>query len=342
VAITYAVNTVDSVASSATIVSGTLTVLSTSVITVIFSGADNGNFGTCTIANSGTALSWNSIAVTNTASNCKVQGWWAFGDANGNRTVTVTHSFNSKPRRLNSIVHEGADQTTPIPAGKVLSGVNAADVSNSMTPTNANGSALWLAVADWNQTNTFAAIANCSKEVADSDVAGEYTTCLLRPTTQPRTDGSAFTLGETDTGAKNAYIAFEVVAAATAPSLNVGDRVLDSGLAVLDTECDKVFVCSTLPTTYTEATSTYALGNKNWGAGNAFGSPAAKSGGGRQVTSVAITDGSITANGTVAAWAAVDTANSRLLASGGLNGGKAVTNGQVFTLSALTLGIPNA
>lgn len=121
----------------------------------------------------------------------------------------------------------------------------------------------------------------------------------------------------------------------------LGDRVLDAGLAVLDTECNKIYVCSQMPTSYTDATSTSALGNKNWGAGNAFPADAAKSGGGRQITSNAIIDGNITANGTVAAWAAVDTVNTRLLASGSLNNGKVVTNGQIFTLDAFTVGIPN-
>jgi hypothetical protein len=218
-AITYTVNTVDNSTAGTTIVSGTLTIVATSVITVICTTADNNLFGTLSISNSGTALSWNPIVITNTANNCKVAGWWAFGDANGNRTVTVTHFSVSTglPRRLNSIVHTGADQTTPVPAGKVLSGVSTTDVSRTMTPTDANGSALWMACGDWGQTNTFAALTNCSKEVADSNITGQYTTCLLRPTTQPRTDGSAFTLGETDTGGTIAFIAFEVVSDVGAP-----------------------------------------------------------------------------------------------------------------------------
>lgn len=343
-AITYIVDTVDSVAQTGATTSGTLTIVSTSVITAILIGSDNGNFGTVTIENSGTALTWTPIAQTDTASNCKLAGWWAFGDGNGNRTVTMQHGTNTKPRRLHCIVHAGADQTTPVPAGKVLSGVSTTDVSNSMTPTNANGSCLWLVCGDWNQSNSFAPLANCDREVADSNITDEYTTCLLRPTTQPRTNGAAFTLGETDLATAIAYIAFEVVAAEGAPSvvLILGDRALDSGLAALDTECDKVYVCSQQPTTYTEAITTYGLGNKNWGVGNAFAAPAARAGGGRQITSIAITDGNVTADGTVAAWAAVDTVNSRLLASGNMTGGKAVTNGQVFTLTAMTFGIPNA
>lgn len=125
-------------------------------------------------------------------------------------------------------------------------------------------------------------------------------------------------------------------------SLILGDRVLDNGLAALDTECDKIFVCSSAPTTYTEATSTFALGNKNFGVGSAFGAPAAGSPDGRKVTSVAITDGTITANGTVGFWAAVDSVNSRLLANDAPTGGIAVTSGWVFTLGAIPVHIPGS
>jgi hypothetical protein len=119
------------------------------------------------------------------------------------------------------------------------------------------------------------------------------------------------------------------------------DRVLDVGLAALDTEADKIFVCSQHPTTYAEATSTYALGVKVFSAGAVFGAPASGSPG-RSVTSVAVTDGVITANGTVTAWAIVDSANSRLLATGPVTGSKAVTIGQGFTLGAMTLRLPGS
>lgn len=120
----------------------------------------------------------------------------------------------------------------------------------------------------------------------------------------------------------------------------LGDRVLQAGLAALAAETDKIFVCSAIPTTYTEASSTFALGNKNWGAGNAFGGPAAASPNGRKVTSVAIADGAITASGTVFCWAAVDSATSRLLATGALSGGMAVTNGWIFTLESFAVHMP--
>jgi len=116
--------------------------------------------------------------------------------------------------------------------------------------------------------------------------------------------------------------------------------VLDNGISVLDTLADKIFICSQEPTTYTEASSTYALGNKNFGVGAVFAAPAGASPDGRQVTTVAITDGSVTANGTVARWAVVDSVNSRLYAQGALTGGKAVTNGQTFALDSFTIRMP--
>ena len=76
------------------------------------------------------------------------------------------------------------------------------------------------------------------------------------------------------------------------------DRVLDLGLNVLDTETSSISVCSSEPTTIAIAATSGLLGYKGWGAGNAFGAPAAGSPNGRKVTSVAITDGTITTSGT--------------------------------------------
>lgn len=120
----------------------------------------------------------------------------------------------------------------------------------------------------------------------------------------------------------------------------LNDRVLDNGLSALDTEASHIYICSSEPTTYAQASSTYALGVKNFGAGSAFGSPAARSGGGRKVSSVAITDGSVTATGTAGFWAAVDATNSRLLAAKALSSTQSVTSGNTFTLASFDVEIP--
>lgn len=118
----------------------------------------------------------------------------------------------------------------------------------------------------------------------------------------------------------------------------LGDRVFDNGLTVLDTEANRLDICSQEPTDYTGATTTFTLGNKTT---PTIGAPADRTGGGREVTVSAITDGSVTADGTATHWAISDTGNSRLLATGSLSASQAVTNGNTFTLAAFTIGIPD-
>jgi hypothetical protein len=118
----------------------------------------------------------------------------------------------------------------------------------------------------------------------------------------------------------------------------LGDRVFDNGLTVLDTEATRIDICSTEPTTYAQATSTYTLGNST---SLSIGAPQDRSGGGREVVVAAISDGSVTGTGTAAYYAIVDTVNSRLLATGSLSASQSVTSGNTFTLSSVTIGIPD-
>lgn len=116
------------------------------------------------------------------------------------------------------------------------------------------------------------------------------------------------------------------------------NRVFDNGLTILDTEANKVLVTSQEASTYTEANSTYALGNST---SLSIGAPADRSGGGRKVAVASITDGSVTATGTATHYALVDTNNSRLLATGALTASQAVTSGNTFTLATFDIGIPD-
>ena len=118
----------------------------------------------------------------------------------------------------------------------------------------------------------------------------------------------------------------------------LNDRVLDSGLSVLDTEANKIVVTSQEATTYTQANATYALGNST---SLSIAAPTDRSGGGREVVVAAITDGSITATGTATHYAIVDTNNSRLLATSTLSASQSVTSGNTFTLASFTIGIPD-
>jgi hypothetical protein len=116
--------------------------------------------------------------------------------------------------------------------------------------------------------------------------------------------------------------------------------VMDNGLTIPDTQADKLYICSALPTTYTEATSTYALGNKT---GVSVGAPENATSG-RKVVIAAITGGTITASGTATHWGLVDSTNSRLLASGRLTASRSVTSGgsDTFSLGAIDVNIPAA
>jgi hypothetical protein len=118
----------------------------------------------------------------------------------------------------------------------------------------------------------------------------------------------------------------------------LNDRVFDNGLTVLDTEANAIHVTSQEAADYTEATSTYTLGNST---SLSIGAPADRTGGGRKVAVAPITDGSITGTGTVTHYAIVDTVNSRLLATAALTASQSVTNGNTFTLATFDIGIPD-
>jgi hypothetical protein len=116
------------------------------------------------------------------------------------------------------------------------------------------------------------------------------------------------------------------------------DRVLDFGLNVLDTESSFISICSSEPTTIAVAATSGLLGFKSWGAGAAFASPSAGAPNGRQVASIAVSDGTITTSGTASWWAAY--AAGTLHAHGTLSGAQVVTAGNTFTLAAFTIRIP--
>ena len=118
----------------------------------------------------------------------------------------------------------------------------------------------------------------------------------------------------------------------------LNDRVFDNGLTVLDTEGNRVDICSQEPTTYAEATSTYSLGNET---SISVSAPADASPNGRKVTLAAITGASVTGTGTATHYAIVDTSNSRLLATGSLSASQAVTSGNTFSLTASDIRIPD-
>jgi hypothetical protein len=121
----------------------------------------------------------------------------------------------------------------------------------------------------------------------------------------------------------------------------LSDYALDNGLVAIKTYADRIYICSQDPSSYTDATGTYALGSNYFGSGNVFNGPVAGTPNGRQITSNPISNGAVTATGTALKWAVVDTVNARLLANGSLSAAQSVTSGGGFTLGAFTIRTPN-
>lgn len=127
----------------------------------------------------------------------------------------------------------------------------------------------------------------------------------------------------------------------------LNDNTLDNGLAAPKAAADRIFVCSQEPATYTQATSTYALGNKDFGgAGNVYpGAITAGAPSGRKITSapvVAGAPGSVTATDNATHNAVVSSGLSRLEMALPLAAAQQVTAGNTFTLTAQDMRLPNA
>jgi hypothetical protein len=117
--------------------------------------------------------------------------------------------------------------------------------------------------------------------------------------------------------------------------------VLNNGLTQLQQLATHIYILSGEPTDFA-GVSSLALGNKNFGAGLAITGPTARTPNGSKVTTVAVTDGTVTGTGTATRWAIVDSPNSRLLVDNDLAASQAVTAGNVFSIPAFDFGIPGS
>jgi hypothetical protein len=115
------------------------------------------------------------------------------------------------------------------------------------------------------------------------------------------------------------------------------DYLLDLALAHLDTNANRMDICSTAPATYTEATSTYTLGS----ATPSIGAPTDRTPNGRKVVLAAVAAGTVTATGTANYYALTETGASRLLVWGTVTP-QVVTSGNTWTSAAVDIGIPDA
>lgn len=119
--------------------------------------------------------------------------------------------------------------------------------------------------------------------------------------------------------------------------------VLDNGLVLISGTGRRLDICHTEPTTFSQATTTFSLGNKT---GLTIATPSNLSTPpGRRVAVPAIVDGEVTTSSTGASndaqfWALSDPVNSRLLAAGPLSAPDLVTAGDGFTLTGFDIGIP--
>lgn len=116
----------------------------------------------------------------------------------------------------------------------------------------------------------------------------------------------------------------------------LNDNVLDAALSYISTNTTTLYICSAEPSTYTEASSTYALGSKS---SPSVGAAQDGDTSGRKSTISAITDGSVATSGTASHWAL--TSGSILIAAGSLSASQAVTSGNTFTLTSFDIEIPD-
>ena len=112
----------------------------------------------------------------------------------------------------------------------------------------------------------------------------------------------------------------------------VNDLALDAAVGWFTANVTRLDICSQEPTSYTEATSTYTLGNKT---GLTMTGPSdSSSPAGRAATVPAVSDGTVTSNGTASHWAiSKPTATTALGATGSLSSSQSVSTVVPFSLT---------
>ena len=118
----------------------------------------------------------------------------------------------------------------------------------------------------------------------------------------------------------------------------INDYVFDNGLVSIDTDGDRLHLCSTNPGgVYATVT-----GNSLANATPTISAPKDATGGGRAVEVSAISGGTITAQGTATHWAVVDVSASRVLASGSLSNSQILYTANTFDTTAFEIIIRDA
>ena len=118
----------------------------------------------------------------------------------------------------------------------------------------------------------------------------------------------------------------------------IENPVFDAALQVLIDDGDRLDLCSQEPTNYTEATSTYSLGNQT---SITIGTIADGDVSGRKVTVSATSGGTIGTTGTATHYAISNVAGTQLLAAGDLTTSQQVVSGNTFTTEAFDIELPD-
>lgn len=120
----------------------------------------------------------------------------------------------------------------------------------------------------------------------------------------------------------------------------MNDLLLDLPLQKIEDDADRMDICSQEPANYTEATSTYTLGNETT---LTYTGPDDRTPNGRETEVDAITAGSVTGTGTASHWGLSKVpAVSALYCAGALSSSQGVTSGNTFTLTATVIGLSDA
>lgn len=110
----------------------------------------------------------------------------------------------------------------------------------------------------------------------------------------------------------------------------LNDEALDQGLDWIIANGTRIDLCSTEPTTYAQATSTYSLAYKT---GITVGATQNGDTSGRKVTIPAVTGGTVSTSGTAAYWALTD-GSSVLVATGAMTSSKTMNSGDTWSSGA--------
>lgn len=120
-------------------------------------------------------------------------------------------------------------------------------------------------------------------------------------------------------------------------------KLFTDGLTAVKANTTTLWICSSQPTTYTQASSTYNLGVATPGAGNVLGAPTIDAGTGANIGVNAVASGgAINSGGTAAFWGIGYVSGSVLYAGYSLGSSQAVTAGNTFTTGTATINLRGA